>query len=234
MRERNHLPERDERGGRRGDCHGPTPGASATTGERAQAYTLEGFVGAMIVLLAVLFALNSVVIVPSTGGAVDRTQQAQLQAEAGDALAVSEARGDLSHVVRYWNGTNERYHDGHGDARPGAYDASAFADEAVMNAQFGAIVGQRFVESGRSYNVELRYRGASGGENVTDLVYQGRPSPNAISASQTVTLTDSQTLTAPGDEDVDLGDAATNHDYPIPDEGAGELYNVVEVRVTVW
>jgi len=71
--------------------------------DRGQAYTLEGFIGAMVVLMAVLFALQSVVIMPTTGGLADRTVQAQIQQEVQDALIVSNQGGNLSETIRRWN-----------------------------------------------------------------------------------------------------------------------------------
>lgn len=206
--------------------------------DRGQAYTLEGFVGAVIVLTAVLFALQSVVITPTTGGSVDRTVQAQLQQEAQDALVVAESEGDLSYLVRYWNADSNAYHNT-SSTESINYTSSDFSNTTTMGDEFGfgTILEERFEESGRSYNVELVYRTGDDGENRSsfNLVYQGQPSPNAFSSSYMVTLYEEQRLTAPGHEDKTL--EAVSDDYPIPhvDEGAdGNLYNVVEVRLTVW
>ncbi|WP_276253765.1 DUF7288 family protein [Halomontanus rarus] len=205
--------------------------------DRGQAYTLEGFVGAIIVLTAVLFALQSVVITPTTGGSVDRTVQAQLQQEAQDALVVAESDGDLSYLVRYWNDSEKTYHNASSTDSVN-YTSSDFTDNTTMGEDFGfgTIVEHRFEESGRSYNVELVYRDGDDGENRSsfNLVYQGQPSPNAFSSSYMVTLYEDQRLTAPDNEDQTLEDA---DDYPIPpiaDGEDGNLYNVVEVRLTVW
>ncbi|MCU4740086.1 DUF7288 family protein [Natronoglomus mannanivorans] len=207
--------------------------------DRGQAYTLEGFVGAVIVLTAVLFALQSVVITPTTGGSVDRTVQAQLEQEAQDALVVAESEGALSHLVRNWNESEGEYHNPM--ERPsglGNYTTEQLNESNVVGSAstFGEILEKRFEESGRSYNVEVVYRDGDHGENSSSfyMVYQGQPSPNAFSAGHMVTLYENQRLTAPDSEDQSLGDA---DDYPIPpinENADGNLYNVVEVRLTVW
>ncbi|SDQ47361.1 DUF7288 family protein [Natronobacterium texcoconense] len=205
--------------------------------DRGQAYTLEGFIGAMIVLMAVLFALQSVVITPTTGGAADRAIQSQVQQEAQDALVVasSAADDDLSYMLRYWDddgGFAETDQRGPGQQ---VYSADRFAEEFTL----GEILNDRFTEDGQNYNVELQYANASTGpsedlewENQT-LVYQGSPSADAVTASYTVTLYNGQTVTS------DESDDPINETEPptIPskyDDDDSSLYNVVEVRVIVW
>lgn len=203
--------------------------------ERGQAYTLEGFIGAIIVLTAVLFALQSVVITPTTGGAVDRAAQAQLQQEVKDSLVVAENEGELSHVARYYNeSSGDFYHPGGNSshaAGDGIYTPRDFGNETVMDATVGEMLEQRFLnDSGRNYNVLLTYWNGSTRETIY-LVYQGGGSPNEMTASYTVTLADDQRLTAPNSDGTTLGETS---EYPIPDVGDGELYNVVEVRVVIW
>ena len=218
-----------------------------TTTDRGQAYTLEGFISAMIVLMALLFALQSVVIVPTTGGLADRTVEAQLEQETQDALTVSATSGgdsDLSTLVRYWNEDDGTFHDADADGEDFYYDVSnesAFYDDFVL----GEVLMDRFTERGQSYNVELIYQDEQGefdDENNIPLVSQGES--EALTASYTVTLLESDTLTAPNGEETELREA---HDcgggedcYPIPPatdhpgDGGSEIYNVVEVRVTIW
>ena len=212
--------------------------------DRGQAYTLEGFVSAMVVLMAVLFALQSVVITPTTGGLADRTVQSQLEQEAQDALVVgataneSEGHGDLSTLVRYWNDSADQFYNGsNADVDDFYYDAT---NDSEFYAEFalGKVLTDRFTERGLSYNVELVYQDENGEfdpENSTHLVYQGESA--AVTASYTVTLYESDNLTAPGSEDVPIREAHTDGEYPIPPAtGAdeSEIYNVVEVRVAVW
>ncbi|TYL37689.1 hypothetical protein CV102_15235 [Natronococcus pandeyae] len=221
-------------------------GSSSTEGtDRGQAYTLEGFIGAMVVLMAVLLALQSVVIMPTTSGTADRAVQNQLQQETKDALVVAAQDGGLSETIRSWD---EDANDGeggfHNASQPGpdgerTYDVGSFANQSTL----GEILESRFAEKGHSYNVELV---ANDGEefNATRMVYQGSAPPDAFTASYTVTLFEDDILTAPEnrDQQIELKDEDGNvhddeeYEYPIaPAEGSdGPVYTVVEVRVTVW
>lgn len=206
--------------------------------DRGQAYTLEGFIGAIIVLTAVLFALQSLVLTANTGGNVERAAQTQIQQEIEDALIVAENDGQLSHLVRYWNATDEEYHNGTViDGRNGYYPASpnrtkSFGDEFV----FGELLEGRFLnESGRTYNVQVHYWNETADERDSFyLVYQGSGTPNAQSASHTIPLYDDQRLTAPEHDGTTLAEADDETEYRIPDAVDGPVYNVVEIRVVVW
>ncbi|MHC3437528.1 DUF7288 family protein [Natrialbaceae archaeon A-gly3] len=205
---------------------------SNTETERGQAHTLEGLMSAMVVLMAVLFAIQSVVITPTTGGAVDRTVQSQLQTEVKDALIVADAEGDLSEMVRYWNVSDDDEVTFENATAPessrGEYRTGEFEADFLL----GEILESRFGEQGQNYNVELHTQG----DEESYLVYQGQPSSSAVTASYTVTLYNDQHLTASGYEGYTLEEAADEADDDPPIEKAGEdpVYNVVEVRVIVW
>lgn len=205
------------------------------TTDRGQAYTLEGFISAMVVLVAILLALQSVVITPTTGGAADRTVQSQMQQEAQDALVVAANDTDenslsLSEMVRYWDedggfeDTDHNLVDPHGD---NVYSPENFSKESEL----GEILYDRFDERGQNYNVELHYNNESDETENRSLVYQGSPSSNAVSASYTVSLYNNQSITTNGEN---IGDR-DKEDAPIENQDKDEsLYNVVEVRVIVW
>lgn len=211
--------------------------------DRGQAFTLEGFIGAIIVLIAVVFALQAVVLTPTTGGAVDRTAQAQTEREVMDTLLVAANEGELSKIVRYWD-PDERLDGTFHNATAttdAAYNNSVFAAET----DFGAVLDRRFVdERGNSYNVDLIAYDEAGDRVTERLVRMGDgSSSDAVSTSYAVTVYDDSTLTRPASNGIEA-DTSTNVShawdesaYPIPpgatlDESA--VYNVVEVRVTVW
>ncbi|SEQ42819.1 DUF7288 family protein [Natrinema salaciae] len=206
------------------------PDTTRTIGtDRGQAYTLEGFIGAMVVLLAVLFALQSSVIVPTTGGLADRSVQAQIQQEAQDALIVSNHDGNLSETVRNWDG------DGgfEGAAQPPAPDEDAetySTDQFANESELGLVLKERFGENGWNYNVELH---PETGKRTT-LVYQGSPPSSALSASYTIALYANQTVTSEW-SDAELHEVDPNQrTIKYANSGDTLLYNVVEVRVILW
>lgn len=201
--------------------------------DRAQAYTLEGFIGSMILLLAVLFALQAVVITPTTGGLADRTVQAQLQQESQDALAVASQDDNLSETIRNWDVNHEEgpnFYNATEPASPGQEEQTYTPKEFANQSRLGNILEDRYTNDGWNYNVELVYE--DGDEfNTTHMVYQGSPPSDAFTASTIVTLY--------GDDRVMEGDGSRleNADgYPIPQAGASDdaIYNLVEVRVIIW
>ena len=208
--------------------------------DRGQAYTLEGFVSAMVVLMAVLFALQSVVITPTSGGLSDRSVQAQLQQEAQDALVVSDQEGNLtlSNTIRNWDATDdsgdkEQFYKASVPGPDGnlTYNTTEFKSQSKL----GNILKQRFADNGYSYNVELIYETESNDFDTTYLVYQGAPSPDAVTASYVVTLYETDKLTATKSITLQKAYNKSEYDYPIPETTTTEpVYNIVEVRVIVW
>ena len=198
--------------------------------DRAQAFTLEGFIASIVLLVAVLFALQAVVITPTTGGLADRTTQAQLQQEAQDALSVASQEGDLSATVLNWNTTADEFEGVNEPTAPEqeelTYSPEGFADQS----RIGKILEERFSDDGWSYNVELVYADEDGDEfESTYLMYQGSAPSDAFTASHTVTLYN--------DSEMANGDAVENDTtYPIPetDTTSDWIYNFVEVRVILW
>lgn len=205
---------------------------------RGQAFTLEGFVSSIVVLTAVLFALQSFVLVPNTAGKLDDDTRAELRREADDMLVTSANAGerDLTYVVRYWDTSEQRF--------SGAVDRNVgYGTNPLPRQLFDGALYESFDERGFTYNVIIRYRGddATDGSGRLPLVYQGPPADDAVTASHTTTLYDNMTLTAPGTGTRELREYDTDPTnnaggfYPIPDADEGSpLYNVVEVRVIVW
>jgi len=206
--------------------------------DRGQAYTLESIAGAVIVLTAVLFALQSIIITPTTSSAVDPDVRNELQQQADDALviAATNATTDLSWFVRYWDQSRRTF------AGTQAVNPRVGYGGNTPPGALGTMLNETFAARGHTYNVELYYRGrnVSDGHGQVPAVYRGRPGEGAVVASHTVTLYDNQTLTAPRASNAELweysAEAANNRDgyYPVPDAVDGPVYNIVEVRITVW
>jgi hypothetical protein len=210
--------------------------------DRGQAYTLEGVVGAILVLTALLFATQSVIITPTTGGTVDAVVRTELRQQANDVLVTTAQNEsfDLSAMVRYWDGNRQTF--------VGATNPRVGYGSKEPPKGFGTLLEATFTAHAYQYNIRLRYLGAvnaSGpddGPGTIPLVVRGDPSDNAVQATYAVTLYDNQTLTASdtGMQGVELWELDTNATdgddgyYPIPDASPGPVYNVVEVRLVVW
>lgn len=201
--------------------------------DRGQAFTLEAVIGSVIILSAVLFAIQAIIITPTTGGTVDPEIRSQVQTEADDVLtlaAQNETFG-LSEYVRYWSRNRLAF--------VGAVNREIGYGTRKPPKTLGRMLNQTFESRGRTYNIVLRYQNASAGTETSRMVYRGEPSDNAVTATRRVTLYDNQTLTGPNATRVELTDLGTNITgnrgfYPIPNAVEGPVYNVVEVRLIVW
>lgn len=194
--------------------------------KRGQAFTLEGVIGAMILLTAVLFALNSAVLLPSTG---ETGNQAQIEQEAKDVMQVAADEGHLSQIARCYNTTEEQWAWAEGEGTPAAPPENAL----------GNMTEETFGDRDRSYNIEVKYANNTDPER---LVYQGASTRNGVTVSRTVTLYNDQPLIENEDCDPngvtgdDLGELDQDTTpYPISeaDRDTDYIYNVVEVRLTI-
>ena len=210
--------------------------------ERGQAFTLEGLIAAIVLLTAVLFALQAVVITPTTGGSVDRGVQAQVDQQLTDAMLVGAEDGNFSELVRYYSAENETANCPWNQdecwyqetaSNQSVYNSSTFAEE--LDFVVGDVLDEHFVnQSGKSYNVEFVYFDEDGENRTTKDVVRmgGARSDSAVTASYMVVLHEEHELTAPDSEGTSIDD--DDHSYPIPNVSEEEFYNIVEVRVTVW
>jgi len=204
---------------------------------RGQAFTLEGLVSALVLLGALLFAVQSVVVMPGSGGDLDSSTRADLRQQATDIL-LTTARAednDLSTLVRNWSQARQTF--------SGAVNRNIGYGPRTPPGAFGVMLNQTFDQRGYLYNVHIAFRprNLSEGTRRVPMVNRGSPSEQAVTASYTVTLYDNQTLTARNaSQNVELWQYDTNATnnvdgfYPIPNAVDGPVYNVVEVRVVVW
>jgi hypothetical protein len=184
---------------------------SDETGSRGQAFTLEGFIASIVVLTAVVFALQAVVITPTTSGAIDQETQRGLRAEANDILATNAYNGSdgLVDLVLFWNGTaTERTwafgrseQIGYGSQEPATgWGPDVAPEKKKQYLAIGDVLNESFRQRGRIYNLEVEYRdpNAPNGSETLPIVFRGVPSDNAVSTTYTVVLYDEMTLTGPG------------------------------------
>lgn len=213
--------------------------------DRGQAFTLEGFIASVVVLSAVLFALQALVFTPTSAGQVDEQVRDKLRTEARDLLTASANNGtdDLSHHLRYfsntsgqgtWVGDSGSLDQGYGEDRP----------LSPRNTILGNGMNQTFNQRGFSYNVQLEYLSATEANETeeTNMVFRGVPTEEAVSVTYTVVLYDNQTLTVPdGASDcanvsiegvsADAGASNWNGDANGIDSGSNCFYPVPEAEL---
>lgn len=186
----------------------------------AQIHTLEGFAAAFLIMGAIMFAFQSVSITPTSSSTASQAVETQNFKLTDDALAAAAASGDLQDGLLNWSDSNRRYE---GAERHRYYEG------APGPGNLGEMLNETFLSRGIAYNLEIRCDGQESGRT---WVTYGDPSKHAVTSTQKVILHDDDNLTSSDDhltlDDTNWGIYCDNVD---PDS---DIYNVVEVKITVW
>lgn len=186
---------------------------------RGQAYTLEGIVAAILVVSALLLALQAVVVTPTTEGTADRDTMSQLDTQAGDVLTVAHEQEALAEAALWDNSSN------------GTVQGWKVGD-CQVNLDLCSMLEETFTNRSYRYNVYVDYR-ANGTTDTNVLFEQGVPNSNAVTATHAVTLHGGMNLTGPG-RDMSLADLGDEHFYASAIESNDVDLYMVEIRVVVW
>lgn len=196
--------------------------------DRGQAYTLEGVLSAMIIMLSLLYGLQVVDVGAISSSTSDRTES--LRSQASDLLAVAADNGSLQTAVRCYKNDH-----------PIISGRQATASDP----QFEHLLNESLDESLRNYKLYFEYWDNSSGRqrelvssNATELQVSS-PSDQATEVTYTVSLYDNMNTTS-GSECTDSGTSLTaaSGDFYAEDmqdiAPDSTLYNIVEVRLVVW
>lgn len=200
---------------------------------RGQAYTLEAIVAAVIIVSALLFALQVTAVTPLSASTSNQHIENQQQSVAAGALtAAAETSVDvngtemsaLKEAVLYC----EIGPDGSGfygaDVPPVYINRNpSIAFGRILNRSFG---------TGLALNVDLHPE--AGGDSVR-MIDHGNPSDNAVTASRSVIVYDGDPVSAP-DASVSVGELDNDDCIPVAEDAtvSDHVYSVVRVEVTVW
>jgi hypothetical protein len=222
-------------------------------GTRGQAYTLEAFIAALLLVSSLTFALQVTAVTPLSESTSNQHIQNQLSAGAGGVLATTDEDGSLKRAILYWDesDSNQRFY----DSGPDGYYTS---EEEISRTPLGNALQDSFDTRGIAYNVLFSYQTCGGGYETKRFIYQGNPSDNAVTTTRVITLygdnklRDKNGFRSDGDGNVLTLDRTTeanaelncftsflyNDDSDpkdnLNDVALGPLYNVVEVKVIVW
>lgn len=191
--------------------------------DRAQAYTLEGTIAAIVVVMAALYGLQAVDTGPWAGGA-DREPD-RFGTQASDFLSVTAANGTLQEAVTCYGGRKPVIDGSGGSGAPSPFERQ---------------LNHSFDRQGVEYNLYVSYwNGSKGRERVIftsqdddDLAI---PQEDAGSATYRLALYDDDRARFNDDCSGEGPRIEDMSDFYIPDTNEdSELYNVVEVRLLVW
>jgi hypothetical protein len=207
---------------------------------RAQAHTLEGVAGALVVVVAVAFTLQATAVTPLTASTASQHIETQHERAAAGLLSVERANGNLSTVLRYWNNSSGSFQNadanGYYVGQPASPSVAATTSRPP-NVSFFRAIEETFGDGGAIvYNVNAYYVDAFGDRRLRRVVYNGQPSSDAVAATRLVTVYDDQHLT-----ELDGGEFVASPDGPDLENSTyfsadldGHTYSVVKIEVVVW
>ncbi|WP_331232907.1 DUF7288 family protein [Natronorarus salvus] len=198
---------------------------------RGQVHTLEAFVAALLLVGGLIFATQATAVTPLSASTSNQHIENQQRAVATDLLAVTHEDGSLEEALLFWNDTEDGFaytgenRQFYTDDPPEEY-AHPLADP----------LSEAFGGTQVAYNIDLIYQNSEDPANTSEqeLVEMGSPSDNAVVASRTVVLFDGNGVSAGDNEGTALSELEDGEFYAPNVDEDGELYNVVEVRITVW
>ncbi|WP_066415150.1 DUF7288 family protein [Halorubrum aethiopicum] len=205
--------------------------------DRGQAHTLEAFVAAILLVAGLTFALQATAVTPLSASTSNQHIENQQRAAATGLLETSAANGDLREAVLDW-------HPGNATVSPG-FDPSteerAYYTRGGPPNAFGDALDRTFLDRRIAFNVYVQYHVdpvTADGTPVKRqvMVDMGTPSDNAVTASQSIAVSNDTTLTADGFEGRTLEAVAADPDaeFYAPPVDDGPTYNVLEVYIVVW
>jgi hypothetical protein len=157
--------------------------------EKAQIYTLEGFVAASLMILTVMIITKSSLIISPQN---ELTMDVKLKQTADDAIAVIDMapktafQFNLTELVAGWNKKEYDF--------PNDNNLKALENE--MDTQLKDI----------SYNIDFAYVENNGNFTVKHAIIHGEPIENSVVATRLVTLYNSTVTTAGGSWNISSND----------------------------
>jgi len=197
--------------------------------DRGQAHTVEAFIAALLLVSGLLFAMQATAVTPLSASTSNQHIENQQRALTSDLLSTAAEDGSLQEAVLYWNTSQAGFEN--------SSEGGDYTDAGSQNA-FLTRLDETLSDRRIAYDVEVRFHNTTGTPSVDSIsmVDMGRPSDNAVTASRTLTLGDSATLT--GSDDRSLSTVAADPDAsfyaPDADPASDLLYNRLEVRITTW
>ena len=199
-------------------------------GTDGQAYTLEAFVAGLLILSALVFALQVTAVTPLSASTSSQHIENQQKSAAEGALTAVADVDALKPGISTIDGNGTFYGEGSG---------GAYVNEFPPG-EFGNVFDRTFGDRGLAITVDIRYQDDEESWDRVRMVDSGSPSDHAVTVTRTVVLYDDDSLYEPdgnggiepheqhtwGDQDpLDVGDDVNQ---------GSDVYNVVVVEVTVW
>lgn len=198
---------------------------------RGQVHTVEAVAAAILILTGVIFAQSVTAVTPMTASTASQQSENQQGELAKGFATIMNDDETLKKSLLYWDNAGEEYH----GTDPGAI----YYIVDTPQSDFGVAADDYFISKGLGLRVDLAYyeEDASGNLQRVGLPYMdfGSPSNHAYTTTKTIALYDSDRLVNPdgSKSSTQLSDASSTFFMEDIDDDS-ELYNIVEVRITIW
>lgn len=190
---------------------------------RGQAQTLEGIAAAILIIAAVSFALQATAVTPLSASTSNQHVENQLQDTATSLLIAAQENETLRSSLVAWNSSANGFN--------GSSEEGYFVQWGPRNA-FGDALNNTFIENRVATNIVIWHMNENGSRTTQRLMFMGQPSDNAVSTTGTVILYDNSSVQGSYQN---VSEAAANDAFYAPDAAPdSELFNVMEVEITVW
>lgn len=190
---------------------------------RGQAQTLEGIAAAILIIAAVSFALQATAVTPLSASTSNQHVENQLQDTAMSLLITAKENETLRSSLVAWNNSTEGF--------VGSPEQGYFVQGGPRNA-FGDTLNKTFIDNRVATNILIWHMDENGTRSSQRLIFMGQPSDNAVSTTGTVILYDNTSVKGSYQN---VSEAAANDAFYAPDAAPdSELFNVMEVEITVW
>jgi len=187
------------------------PGVQAILKDNTgQMYTLEGAATAIMIVFLVVFIVQASPLTPLTSSASHQQVESQIETSGSDLLIVldyvpeGETYSPLKKALVDWTGVE---FDGQSSTYPNSvYDLTSVFKRALL-------------ADGTAYNLVVAYQNDNKKWDSRAMLWNGRPSDNAVLVSRKVVIHDEDAISASF-----IPDLSPNSSF----------YNILDVRLTLW
>ncbi len=187
------------------------PGVQAILKENTgQMYTLEGAATAIMIVFLVVFIVQASPLTPLTSSASHQQVESQIETSGSDLLIVldyvpeGETYSPLKKALVDWTGVEF-------DGQSSTYPNSVYDLTSVFN--------RALLADGTAYNLVVAYQNDNKKWDSRAMLWNGRPSDNAVLVSRKVVIHDEDAISASF-----IPDLSPNSSF----------YNILDVRLTLW
>ncbi len=187
------------------------PGVQAILKDNTgQMYTLEGAATAIMIVFLVVFIVQASPLTPLTSSASHQQVESQIETSGSDLLIVldyvpeGETYSPLKKALIDWTGVEF-------DGQSSTYPNSVYDLTSVFN--------RALLADGTAYNLVVAYQNDNKKWDSRAMLWNGRPSDNAVLVSRKVVIHDEDAISASF-----IPDLSPNSSF----------YNILDVRLTLW